>query len=76
MVDTKMEGLYKQAVDALCEMEAQDDLITKYGEDAKELRGCTVGEFKKQAKALYKQDTQEKIDKLLELKEDIRDYKV
>lgn len=76
MIDTKLEGLYKNAVNALYEIEAQNNLIAKYCEDAKELRGCTVGEFKAQAKALFAQDTQEKIDKLLSLQDEIKGYKV
>lgn len=76
MIDEKLGGLYRQAVDAFYEIEAQNDLITKYAEDANELRGMTKGEFKKQAKALYAQDTQEKIDQLLELQEEIKGYKV
>jgi len=76
MIDEKLGGLFKQAVDAHYEIEAQGELITKYAEDAKELRGFTVAEFKAKARALYKQDTQEKIDKLLELQADIKGYSV
>ena len=76
MKDEKLNALYQKAVDALFRIQSENDLIGKLAEDADELRGIKKGEFTARAKALANQDTDEKIMKLEDLRDAIKDVDI
>ena len=76
MKDEKLNSLYQKAVDALIRSQSETDLIKSLAEDADELRGIKKGDFIAQAKALYKEDTDDKILKLEELKDSIKGIEI
>ena len=71
-----VEDTLNKGLDAMVRIDAENDFIEQLCADVEEKEGIKASEVKSMIKAAHKDDTQAKIDKLTDLQEKLREFKL